>query len=157
MKARIIKNKDGESLLLCNDGTIAKFSQSLFAKILTNFKSEVFVNRLKGYLGYWNTEALDMTDYPGETQAYISDNYQMVLVDPELLTNTVSSIASCEYDDEAENLLSLSEYAKKHDRSEAMIKVYCREGRIPGARKSGAYWIIPENAPYPVPPLKRKK
>ena len=158
MKARIIKNKNGESQILCYNGTIAKFSQNLFAKLLTNFKSEFYIDRLTGKLGQWNTTVLDMTDYPGKTQAYISDNYQMVLVDPELLIATVSSTTPYEYvNEEEDNLISLSEYAKKHNRSEAMIKVYCREGRISGARKASSQWLIPENAPYPIPPHKRKR
>jgi len=46
------------------------------------------------------------------------------------------------------------------NRSQELIKVFCRRGRILGAKKlNGQYgrWIIPENAPYPVPLSRRHK
>ena len=49
--------------------------------------------------------------------------------------------------------ISVTEYAALHQRSRALIKKLCSEGRIPGAEKHSAGWMIPSNAPYP----KRKK
>lgn len=45
--------------------------------------------------------------------------------------------------------ISTSEAAEKWGLSSRRIVVLCNEGRIEGAQKAGATWIIPENAEKP--------
>ena len=55
------------------------------------------------------------------------------------------------------NYLSISQTAEKWGIKQRRIRALCSEGRRPGACKAGAYWLIPEDAPYPIPPASRKK
>ena len=45
--------------------------------------------------------------------------------------------------------MTTKEASGKWNISERRINVLCKEGRIPGACKAGAYWLIPENAEKP--------
>lgn len=45
--------------------------------------------------------------------------------------------------------LSISQTAEKWGIKQRRIRALCSEGRIPGACKAGAYWLIPENAEKP--------
>lgn len=45
--------------------------------------------------------------------------------------------------------LSVSQVAEKWGIKQRRIRVLCAEGRIPGAYKVGAYWLIPEDAQKP--------
>ena len=91
-----------------------------------------------------------MSLYPGETIAYVTDLLELVVVsfDP-FLPLIEKSVQTSKY-------LSVSEYAKKYDKTNVIIKKYCRCGKIVGAIKKGGCWIIPEDAPYPVPPNRRR-
>ncbi len=45
--------------------------------------------------------------------------------------------------------LSLRETAEKWGISIRRVQVLCNEKRIPGAKKIGSFWVIPENAEKP--------
>lgn len=45
--------------------------------------------------------------------------------------------------------LSVSQVAEKWGIKQRRIRVLCCEGRISGAYKVGAYWLIPESAEKP--------
>lgn len=45
--------------------------------------------------------------------------------------------------------LSVTQTAKKWGIKQRRIRALCAEGRIPGAYKVGAYWLIPEEASKP--------
>lgn len=45
--------------------------------------------------------------------------------------------------------LSISQVTEKWGIKQRRIRVLCAEGRIPGAYKVGAYWLIPEDAEKP--------
>ena len=45
--------------------------------------------------------------------------------------------------------ISASEAAVKWNISARRVSILCAEGRISGAQKAGAYWIIPEDAQKP--------
>lgn len=47
------------------------------------------------------------------------------------------------------NYLSVSQTAEKWGISTRRIQILCREGRIPGAMRIGAFWVIPEDATKP--------
>ena len=45
--------------------------------------------------------------------------------------------------------LSVSQTAENWGISTRRIQILCREGRIPGAMRIGAFWAIPEDAAKP--------
>lgn len=147
MKARLIKTKGNELRLLCEDGTLAACPKIVLFDFLTNFKTNKFTG---GEAGRWDTETPDMISYPGNTLAYITDTCQLVVYDFTPFSFAVSeSPKFMEY-------LSTEEYAKLHNVSREIIKVYCRDGRIAGAKRIGNRWAIPETAPYPIDDVNRK-
>jgi len=151
MRVRLIRDDEGEIKLLCSDGTICIPDESILYSLLFNFKDTIFSCT---ECGKWSPLALDMALVPGETLAYVTDDYSLVIIDPsgfELINDNSQRLGP---------YISLQEYAKKVNRSQELIKVFCRRGRILGAKKlNGQYgrWIIPENAPYPVPLSRRHK
>lgn len=46
--------------------------------------------------------------------------------------------------------LSIKQTSEKWGISKRRIQVLCTENRIPGAKKIGSYWAIPEEAKKPV-------
>lgn len=147
MKARLIKTKDNKLRLLCEDGTLAICSKVLLFDFLTNFDK---VNFNGGDAGRWDEESPDMVSYPGKTFAYITDTQQLVVYDISPFSFAISESPDfLEY-------LSTDEYAKRHNVSREIVKVYCRDGRIAGVKKIGNRWAIPETAPYPVEDMSRK-
>lgn len=147
MKARLIRTKDSKLRLLCEDGTLASCSRVLLFDFLTNFNKVSFTG---GDAGRWDMGFPDMVTYPGKTLAYITDTQQLVLDDISPFSFAISESPDfIEY-------LSTDEYAKRHNVSREIVKVYCREGRIVGVKKIGNRWAIPETAPYPVDEVSRK-
>mgnify|MGYP004711441013 CR=1 FL=1 len=147
MKARLIKTKDNKLRLLCEDGTLAICSKVLLFDFLTKFNK---INFSDGNAGRWNEEFPDMISYPGKTLAYITDSKNLVVND--ISPFSFSIFESPDFLD----YLSTEEYAKRHNVSSEIVKVYCRDGRIEGAKKIGGRWAIPETAPYPVEDASRK-
>lgn len=45
--------------------------------------------------------------------------------------------------------MSISQVAEKWGMSQRRIRTLCTEGRIPGACKVGAYWLVPSDAMKP--------
>ncbi len=50
---------------------------------------------------------------------------------------------------DTERLISLAEYAEKHDRNPASVRQMALRGGFKTARKIGRNWVIDENEPYP--------
>ena len=48
-----------------------------------------------------------------------------------------------------ENLIPIAEYAKKIGKATLTVADKCRRGNLPGARKVGRDWFVPEDAEYP--------
>ena len=144
MKARLILNKSQRLMLLCEDGTIEKVTDNLLYNFLTRFNQEN-VTFSNGTLGSWKTEYCpDMTMYPGKTVAFIADNKTLIIQD------FAPFMPLVEYEEEFTEYISVPEFAARNDKSVEMVKVYCREGRIPGAKKVARNWLIPSDAEYPV-------
>lgn len=47
------------------------------------------------------------------------------------------------------NYISITKTSEKWGISTRRIRILCIEGRIPGAHKNNAYWVIPEDAEKP--------
>ena len=147
MKARITKTEEG-TYLLCSDGTVLKADKSQLRMFLTNFdQSDIFSGKSIGKEKDWHDLYLDITEYPGETLAYVTNDNKLVINDVSFMQDILKDHETVDY---VPQLLSALEYAKKHNRSKEVIKAYLNSGLIIGAKKVGRQWVIPEDAPYPV-------
>ncbi len=142
MKARLIKDRSGQVLLLHKNGTYSKGSVPLLAKFITDFKDIDFFD---GADGSWRKSVADMAFYPGDTLAIISDDLELIIYSGEAFKECFEESLA------VKDFVTSEEYAEMYDKTREIVKVYCREGRIPGAQKVGRAWMIPRNAPYPVP------
>ena len=136
-------------MLLCMNGTIQEGSMPVLTDFLLNFMGAARFTGT-GEDGCWSDSYGDMALYPGDTIAYITDAYNLVIMDfsifAPLLTETYKE----------NSYISLGEYAALHGRSREMIKDFCQKGRIIGAQKKANRWLIPKDAPYPAMPKHRK-
>jgi len=148
MKARLIKDDSQRLVLLCSDGTLIEANDLVLYDLLTDFEhaKTLFIDGEK----FWNEEYPDMLQYPGDTIAYIADDNSLVLYDFAPFAGLLNVKI------ETRDYISSTEYAKRHNKSTEIIKVFCRQGRIPGAEKIGRNWMIPSNAPYPVEPARQR-
>ena len=148
MKARLIKDAKQRYMLLCNDGTIAAAEDPVLYDLLTGFRRNN--GCFAGTSGRWDLEYPDMSVYPGETIAFIADNDSLVLYHFDPFSSLLSS------DSTMLGYISTQEFAERNNKSVEIVKVYCRNNRIPGAVKMGGTWLIPKNAEYPVEEQNRK-
>ena len=93
----------------------------------------------------WSDEYPEMVSYPGETMAYVTDSFQLVIVDFRPFKVLFDEVKAPTIDD----LLTVAEYAQLYNKSVEQVKVLCRKGRIVGAKKLGRDWVIPQDTPYP--------
>ena len=142
MKARLIKNADQRYVILGSDGTIAAANDQNLFDFLTGFRTND--GCFAGTNGRWDAEYPDMTLYPGETMAFIADNSSLVVYNFQPFALLLNS------DVRKFGFLTTQEFAERHNRSIEIIKAFCRDGRIPGAKKVGGIWLIPKEAEYPV-------
>lgn len=140
MKARVVKEEKGDMVLLYQDGTKSKATPAVLNELFNKFKS---IARSTGQDGRWDDEASDMVFYPGETLGYVSDRSELVLLSSTVYAACVDSAYL------ASSYVSTEEFGKLYGKTPEIIKLYCREGRISGARKVGRSWMIPKDAPYP--------
>lgn len=143
MQARLIKDKNDIFRILCVDGSIVDANIHNLYYLLAEFRKLGNLDKLSGGAEKWNDEYLDMSLYPGENYAYVTDNYQLVIIDFLPFRKLLDSL------DSSSNMISTAQYGELHGKSPEQIKVLCRSGRIIGAKKVGKAWMIPENAPYP--------
>lgn len=137
MKLRLVKLK-GKLLLYCMNGSITVASREVLVKLLTHFDAP---STFRGQDGIWNATTQDIEAASGQTMAYVNDEKNLVICNAKVFQDIIA--------EEETKYLSANEYAKKYDKSCAIIKRYCLEGRFDGAYKSSMGWLIPENAPYP--------
>ena len=148
MKARLIKNESGKHMILYSDGSISYCTEDNLYDFLRNFKHS---GRFYGSDGTWKTPLTpDMMIYPGETCAVISDDLNLLIMDFSPFDQFLSEKLN------KRNYISAAEYGAKHNRSAEIIKLYCRDGRIPGAKQVGSTWVVPEDAEYPIAPHRRR-
>ena len=92
----------------------------------------------------WNNEYPDIQSVPGETFAYITDAFELVIINPVPFIPLFDDVHFS-----VEDMETASDYANRHHKSVEQIKVFCRAGRIRGATKIGRDWVIPKDTPYP--------
>ena len=47
-----------------------------------------------------------------------------------------------------DNMIPIAEYAKRIGKATITVADKCRRGSLPGARKIGRDWFVPNDAPY---------
>lgn len=147
MKARLIKTipNDQVALLLSDGSYIESPTISVLSILLFNFKS-IDEFGLEKDATRWTNEYPDIMAVPGYNLAYVTDSFQLVIED---ITPFVSVYDSVKATAPIEDVLTASEYAALHNKSVEQVKVFCRSGRIWGAKKVGRDWIIKADSPYP--------
>lgn len=146
VKARLIKDKENRIALLLADGSsVVAPSVSVLSSLLFNFKSVEDFGFDRGPEN-WNGEYPDMLMVPGQNLAYVTDSLQLVVEDVSPFLAVFEQVKTTV---PIEDVLTAAEYAKKHNKSVEQVKVFCRNGRIWGAKKIGRDWVIPADAPYP--------
>lgn len=148
MKARLVKNQEGLWLLYPN-GCVVAADVSKIRDLLYNFKHIPKHKKIPPpatVSAQWKPEYPDMTAYPGETIAYVTEELHLVIVDIEPFAILPVESTQTVID----KLVTITEYAKTHNKSIEQVKVFCRTGRIPGAKKIGRDWVLSVDAPYPV-------
>ena len=147
MKARLIKDREGQVKLLCGNGSISDTTTSVLANFLLHFKGAA---QFSGSEGDWSTSYGDMAVYPGETLAFVTDDLNLVIMNASVFEPLVQE----QY--KTDSYITLGEYAEKVDKSREIIKILCRTGRLVGAQKMAGRWMIPKDAPYPIPPERQR-
>lgn len=148
VKARLIKNPEHKTVLLLEGGAyIEEPDISMLSVILFNFKTLEDFKLERNATSSWKTGYPAISSVPGVDLAYVTDYYQLVVEDISPFVEVFEAVKATVSIEEA---LTISEYAKKYNRSLEQIKVFCRQGRIFGAKKVGRDWLIPANSPYPV-------
>lgn len=136
MKARLTRINNAYHLLLSN-GAIRKVSLAEAMHFLETFDSELHY----AGTGRWNYEGISMEDYGGETVARVNDDGSLTIVSAADFRAALSAYEI--------NYVSVEQYASKHGKKRSIIARMCNENRLPGVKKVGTRWLIPENAPYP--------
>lgn len=139
MLARIVRNNNNY-IVLYIDGTTSVCTKREFNLFLKSFKD---ISNYSGSSLRWDLEYPAMEDYPGVTIAQVNDDKSLTLFDITPFDFLFT------FNENIDKDVSATEYANMHSKSVEQIKVLCRKNKIPGARKFGRDWLIPENAPYP--------
>lgn len=132
--------------LLCEDGTIiSKPTDSDLLYMLTMFKD---IEKLTGDSERrWDKEYCKMENYVGELLAFVNHGDELIIWDFNPFIHLLKKFKQDE-------MLSVSKYASKIGKSQAIVRRYCANGKLPGAikiplhdNKEGA-WMIPD-IPWP--------
>lgn len=137
MKARLIRHY-GKMYLLCFDGTIEDADNDVLRMLFVGFSA---ARHFHGRAGRWDAECTSMEEYPGKSLAWVDDKDHLVVAE-NVFVPLVEAVVEDDY-------VTVQEYASDSGRSEARIKILCKEGRIPGAVKKGSRWFIPRTAKLP--------
>ena len=157
MKAKLFRMEGrGAELyeLLCMDGTKKILRPKELSEFFVRFRDDSYLRG--GEDGRWDETAADMSEVGGDLIAYVAeiprtpDKQQLVVIDPGPFAVLFEPV-----NDEDNELIPISEYAAMYGVTREIIKVYCRDGRIPGAIKAGGNWVVARGAAYPTDTRKR--
>ena len=157
MVLRIIRTPNGEERILYSDGRYVPVSDDRLRQALQNQSSAAFL-RCDGS-DWWEIQYDRMEDVEGVTLAYIDDKGNLVITEANPFLHLL--VAGAEDDDEqdapaaaaadAESIeyISIDEYAASVGRHPSRVRVLCRQGRFPTAKKISSRWVIPKDTPFP--------
>ena len=135
MILRIISVKK-EIKVCCSNGSVLAADENVLRKILTGFDK---ANTIKGNDGYWNVNCTNMKEVQGQTLAFVEDDFTLVVYDKNLFKDIVTPA----------KFITVSEFAEKYNKKDAIVRRMCTDGRISGIAKYGETWLIPADAEYP--------
>lgn len=135
MILRVISVKK-EIKVCCSNGSVLTADEDILRKILTGFEK---AGNIKGKDSYWNNSFEHMEDVPGTELAYVDDDFNLVVHDQKLFKNIVTPA----------KFITVSEFAEKYNKKDAIVRRMCTDGRISGIAKYGETWLIPADAEYP--------
>ena len=132
--------------LLCEDGTIiCEPTDDDMVYMLMSFKS---IEKLSGKSGKrWDKEYREMEEYFGELLAFVNEADELIIWDFNPFKHLLKNLNEAK-------LLSVSEYAAKVEKSQTIVRRYCANGKLPGAKKvsltnsNDGAWMIPD-VPWP--------
>lgn len=145
MRAGLFKTEKTMEIL-CEDGTIiSEPSDGDLYYILTSFKE---IEKLTGDSEKrWDKEYSEMEDYSGKLLAFVNEADELIIWDFNPFKHLLKN-------QNEEKLLSVSEYAIRAGKSQAIVRRYCANGKFPGAIKisltnnKDGVWMIPD-VPWP--------
>lgn len=135
MILRIISVKK-EIKICCSNGSVLTADEDALRKVLTGFEK---AGSIKGKDSYWNSSFERMEDVPGTELAYVDDDFKLVVHDQKLFKSIVTPA----------RFITVSEFAEKYNKKDAIVRRMCTDGRISGIAKYGETWLIPADAEYP--------
>ena len=139
MKARLVYTSSAYHLLVCT-GAIKKLAPADARRFIETYDSDLHY----AGSGKWDFGGLTMDDYGGETVVRVNDDDTLLVESAEQFRQLIN------YNEDAEiKYLSPAEYAARVGRTRAIVGRLCQAGRIPGVKRAGNRWLIPEDAPYP--------
>jgi len=135
IKARITKTEDIYLVYMFN-GMTYEFDIDEIKEFFGDYDNK------KYYKTSYNIRfAIEFNNMDGEPVAYVDEDYKLVIENSALFKEILYH-KNFDY-------ITTEEYAAKHHKNIAMIKRYCKEGRIKGIIQFGRIYLIPENAEYP--------
>lgn len=151
MRAKMFKDSDGFTKILCADGSIAKADENNILLFLRQFQN---IEELKGNDGIWNTDGNSMEMYKNSNPiyAYITDEHQLIINNSKPFLSVFKNVVN-----NLQDLISVEEYARSVGKSVEQVKIHLRNGRIPNARKIGRDWVISRDSINHYPSDGRKR
>lgn len=137
MKLRVVAYKSkrkNEKFILCPNGTKLKVDKDVLIRLLCDYKKP---SSFKGKDGYWNETVTNMIDASGLTLAEVDDSLVLKIYDHNLFSLLKTTF------------ISAAEFAEIHGKSQVSVRKLCTEGRIEGAYRTSAGWLVPSDVPYP--------
>lgn len=136
MKARLIQYYDAFQVLLCTGKIVSMDIKGAHSFLLSYDNPSHYSGP-----GKWEDSIVSMAGYEGQTIATVNDNGILQIHNADLFRQIMEQGKP--------ELVTVQDYADRHQRDVTRVRKLCREGRILGAMQLGTVWLIPENAPYP--------
>lgn len=150
MVLRIIRTPNGKKRILYRDGCSASATDKALLEVLLH---QANAGTLTGGDDCWELDCNSMEEADGKTLAYIDDKGNLVISadNPflQILTPKQEQPQAPSAEREDVEYISIEQYASEVERNDSRIRVLCREGRFPGAKKIGNRWVIPKGTPFP--------
>lgn len=142
MKAAIRETEQGYEILL-PDHTVKPAEDDLVRSFFLRFDELEDNIMFQNGEGTWEDAAVDFN----RVVAYVDDSNEMHITNAKLFRSFLGAV------DVGTKYISDKEYAKKYNITVERVKSFLQIGEVEGAKRVGGkygFWIIPEDAPYPV-------
>lgn len=152
MVLRIIRSPKGKEEILYGNGRSACVTSERLWEILLN-QASAYSLSCDGP-DWWELDNDRMEDVEGVTLAYIDDKGNLVVTTDNPFLTLLSDVSERNIppvppEEAAVDYISVEEYANTVGRHPSRIRILCRDGRFPTAKKIGGRWVIPKGTPFP--------